>query len=231
MENRDTPNKGDILQEPYKGTGPVVSGLGYGVIETKVMWFAGLLGGGIIGVLAPKHINNLSDSWQARGIKAVENNPAGSGGWGAVKRGFGHSINKIFEWSGKLADHMPGKDYAAKHLGGASSNRMKAAISAGGIASIAAIAFSVVHSMFVGAKSAADGKNQFERARSEIKTLRDEKQALTEELETTSKELAKLKAQDIKLRAETKAALPSASIADIHHEGHVAERDGLSQSV
>lgn len=216
MEKQTTDAKRDILTEDYKGTGAVISGLGYWVIETKVFGVLGLIGGALVGALAPKQVNAWSETSQRISKNLVEKNPVGSGALGTTKRWFGHSANKIFEWSDKIAEHLPFKSYFQKRAGGATSGRGKAMIAASGIAGIAGFLISTVHGFFVGAKSASDGKDQFDYAKSEIRTLRDDKEALTNELEKTSKELAKTKAEVTKFAAENDVT-PKTIISNAEH--------------
>jgi len=230
MEKPATEQKPDILTEDYKGTGAVVSGLGYWVIETKVFSLIGLIGGAILGAFAPKKVNEWSKLSQEFSINLVDNNPAGNGVFAASKRWFGASLNKVLEWSHSLAEHLPFKEYFQKRAGGAQSGRAKAMISAAGIAGIVGFVVSTIHGFFVGAKSSSEGKHQFDRAKKEIKTLRDEKEALTTELDTTSKELAKTKAEVTKFAAMHNTT-PKAIISNAEHADTVVSRDALAQQL
>lgn len=212
--------KTSILQEEYQGPSATVAAVGVGAIESKVMWLVGLIVGGLFGAAAPETVNHWAESSQDFAEKMKVNNPKGSGGVAAIKRGTSKFISKMFEWSEVLAKHLPGHDKIAGKFG---THRSTAVIAAGGITSLAAIIASVVHGAFVGTKSAHGGRDQFNRAKHEIRTLRNEKIALEEELADSTKALTKERARQTAhntLHHDTPEAEHRQKDAQMGHHSH-----------
>jgi hypothetical protein len=160
----------DIATEPYKGPGPTVTSFGYSFIDWHAAWLGSILVGVGVALVMPKHVNNFFNAVRegTRNWKASENLLKKPVGW------FSHAWLKAGEWSN---EHFPGRTWLEAKLG---SERWSAAATAGGILT----AFSFITTIFTGTnrgiQHATAGKNQFDRAKSEIKELRAENTALRE---------------------------------------------------
>lgn len=195
MEKQTTDAKNDILGENYNGTGAVISGLGYGVVESKIALVPGAILGGAVASLAPQSIDKFDKAVETIIQQSREPNISMTR---EILSGPVHLWQGLTNWCKEASIHIVDVVYKRMHDGVSIAvkhpeiNRYAKGIANG---SAAAFILAFVLGAFHGASSSNRGEGQFDRAKKEIKTLRDEKEALTAELETTGKELAKAKAE------------------------------------
>lgn len=223
MEKTTTGEKRDILSEDYKGTGAIISSLGYGVVESKIAMVPGAMLGGIAAATIPKSVTALDNA-----VKEVADMAAHSSA-STLRKSVSWPIilwRDITNWAGNASIHVV--DFFYKPFAKTSilskipaeqiANYSKGIAHGAGIGILIASVLGIWH----GVSSSGKGENQFDRAKKEIKTLRDEKEALATELDNTGKELAKTKAEAHTHAAKHNEAPRSViSSAETEHHGHV----------
>ncbi len=227
MKEQPTDAKRDILNESYKGTGAVVSGLGYGVIESKIAMVPGAILGGVAASIAPQSIDRFDNAVERIIQKSREPNISMTR---EILSGPVSLWQTFTNWCKNTSIHIIDVGYKRLHNGvSIAVKHPEIGRYAKGIANGSAAAFilAFILGAFHGASSSNNGEKQFEDAKKEIKTLRGEKEALTTELETTGKELAKAKAEahsHAAVHNESPRAVISSADAEldgrVHHKSH-----------
>ncbi len=241
MKNPEHTSDPDILQEEYHGTGRTVSALGLGALETKLYALAGVAGGAAVGLAAPETVNGWTQKVKDFSRNVLDRNHDTPGIIAACKRGSAHFVGWVFRAAdavaistlgGAINDKSAITKLDAHHVAyvtmkkeaiiqrfSSFGNKALAMVTLGGVLGLAGFVAGMFTGAFRGVGNASHGKDQFDRAKKEIKNLRGDKEALTAQLEGTAKELAGLKAEAVKLRAETTPA-PVVSQAELAGQAH-----------
>ena len=172
----------DITEQAYRGTNEVVSGLGYGALETKAGLIAGVPLGAIAGGLASEPVVKAQeslDNWLSTKITKFKSNKG-------MKRAIGFIPEvglRITNWVVGLSDHTAKKmvesdagKRVTKFLGG--QGRIKGITAGATLGALAGFIIATVTGTAHGAVVASDGRNQFNDAKDEIRKLRREKAEL-----------------------------------------------------
>lgn len=185
--------KGSVLQEKYEGTGPIISGLGYGAIESKV----GMLLAAPLGILAsmvmPESITKMHNGIVKYAQRAKDPNESVMV---RVSAGFTSIWSGLTEWAGKTTTHTV--DFVSELFTKEKvSTRVPNIKTYGhgiahmtGLGLIASIVLGAMH----GVSSSKQGKDQFDRAKDEIRTLRRQNNVLEEELTDATRRITQDKA-------------------------------------
>lgn len=183
MDVTERKPESDITQEPYKGPGALVTGAGEGAITHYGTGAAGLVVGGAVSGVFAGPVNRIEEGFKKF---YIDNKDSAS----TLKKATAHVASwpaRIAEWSVK---HLPMKDKVLKLV---PKDRMQAVIFGGGVLGFIGFFVMPIYFMFTGAKHANDGKEQFERAKDEIRTQRAENEALRNRYVETKLELEDLK--------------------------------------
>lgn len=166
--NIDSDN--DIVEEPYKGTSPVVASAGYVYITHWIGIIIGAATLGILGMVASNKTIAIKDAFTQ---------------FGKTHANSANSLNKSAAWLvggiPKMADYFATKFVAAiEKLGGkniakvdTTSQKTAAVMFAGGLGAAFGWVGSTIWGIVKGGHEGNTGKRQFERAKAEIKELRE----------------------------------------------------------
>lgn len=113
MERPSTDTKPDIVDEPYKGPGAFITGVGEGAVAHYGFAFGGMLLAGIATFIFHKPVGNLVEKIRT-GAHGWQNNAA-EGIASATKRQLGKFGNSVFG-TGVTNEHKAARD-AVRHLG------------------------------------------------------------------------------------------------------------------
>lgn len=225
MEKPVTDKKRDLLTEDYKGTGAIISSLGYSVVESKIAMVPGAMLGGIASAFSPQIVESLDANIATIAKKAAMPDASfmrQAVSWPAIL------WRDLTTWAGNASIHVVDFFYRPFNnkvsiLSKVPADKLK--LYTKGIANGAGIGIVLATGLGVwhGVSSSNKGEKQFDHAKNEIKTLRNEKEALVAELDTTSKELAKTKAEAIKHTA-MHDEMPGAVISHAEHAETVSHK-------
>lgn len=177
----------DITQEPYKGPSAFIAGLGEGAAAHWGLAAAGLVVGGVAAYVFHKPVNTVI-GW----LKVHANHRKDAGILKGIGGNIAHYIHEAAHW---MTDHIPGHDWMKNKLFKNDAARATATIFGASLSAFVGFFLSPIYFLFTGAKHANEGKNQFERAKEEIRLIRSEHNALHERYAETKLELEDLKTQ------------------------------------
>ncbi|MDX2095147.1 MAG: hypothetical protein SFW64_04330 [Alphaproteobacteria bacterium] len=164
MEKFQANPDNDILEEPYKGPGPVVASAGYMSIGHIVTMLLGGIAAGIVGYFTSHKTVALEKSF----LRIAEEYKAGPGKLKQIAGDLVSAIPKLSEWA---VSHIPWTEKLSNSA--LLKERWQAITFAGGLGAATAFAGSTVWGLLKGGHESASGRHQFERAQSEIRYLRE----------------------------------------------------------
>jgi hypothetical protein len=226
---KQKPSQKDIAEQHYKGPGMLATGLGEGVLHTKVLATTGLILGGIAAYIFHEPLEGRIASakhW-------IETASQSENGW---KKAAGIIIKFPFDIGNHLASMItnlgPIKNGIAKLN---QQQRVEVAIDGAIVTSTAASILAGFTGATSGAVSAIAGKRQFDTAKQEITHLRQQNTELQARLDKTQAELDDIKTVELaqkgtlrvsnddppKMQGESYAAdgaMPSTIISEIESQ-------------
>lgn len=215
MERPLNKPESDIVDEPYKGPGWLVTGAGEGAIAHYGTMLAGLFGGGALSGIFHKQVD-----WVEQRFRNFATNNATD--TNIVKRWSANTAGWVQNTADKLASHMP-----KKLLEKVPQERIRAVIFGGGILGFLGFFVAPVFFMFSGAKHANDGRRQFDQAKDEIILTRAERDSLLQKYAEVKTELDTLKVTQSEAKLNIAADAPppvdtvrensTASLARVEH--------------
>jgi len=169
MKRSSSTEKSNILEEPYKGPGPIVASAGYVSLYHWVAMVVGFVVCGALGMLAAKptiaakemfgefsQANKSSTNW----FKKI---PAHIAGW--IPRSADYIAHKVVS----LGKNIVRGNMAPKPM---SEQKLSAFMFAGGVGGAVGWIGSTIWGIIQGGHEGNIGKRQFENAKAEIKDLR-----------------------------------------------------------
>ena len=227
---RHDPNA-DITEQPYRGTNEVVSGLGYGAVETKAGLLAGVPVGAVVGAIAHKGVHKVQNTITST-LDGGINRLAGEAG--KTRGALTETLTAIPRWTLRAAKWIvnvsegtakhafeslekaspKSREYITKLLGKEGGKRFAGAATGATLGALAGFVIASVTGAAHGAKVAGDGRKQFNDAKDEIRNLRKTNQhlegqynALRDSHQTVVDEISEIKSGQKNI-----AELPSTSI-------------------
>lgn len=169
-------SENDITTEPYRGPGPVVTGLGEGALQTKMMMLGGLFVGGVSAYLFHKPAEKLTSVIKSS-VQSISESPV----W--VFKKIGQAGNWLLDIGKHSADAIGEVGFVKKSLDTLDKKRLEVAIDGGIVASAGGLVLGTITGGGAGAYQAHQGRAQVEALQKEAIDLRAKNAELKAKLE------------------------------------------------
>lgn len=199
----------DITNEPYKGPSASIASLGYGFVDFKLATVASLVAGVVAAFFVPKQVNKTL-AMISEETKILEKNP------NILKKSAGFVLRQWDKAGDWFVEHFPFRNIISNGVNskyisfkGLGDEGWKSGSKIAGMIMTPLFFVTGFTGVARGVHSANMGRNQFERAKHEIKDLRAENMALrTKNAEILAQDVAEDNAQNSKDAAQKTMATP-----------------------